>query len=184
MSSRLDRILDKAFLGGEFLTWLWYAAEQSDGRFVMGDDTVEILFEDMLVLEAMLADSQENTFKGGLPTQAEEARLALRLGKKVSKAKLRMRRDDREWAFILKASNMDLSGIKLPAVMSKVEDDKFYERLFLLEELDRCINGLYLGFLRRRLSSDWEQELLRIQRWVAEVTEAQPTRSLPDAVSL
>ncbi len=167
MSTRLDRIIEKAFLGGEFLTWLWYASEQGNGLFSVGGDAVEVSFDDLLVLESLLAESQENTFKGGEPTLAEEARLALRLGKKVSKAKLRLRRQDREWAFTIKASTLDMASVKLPAVMSKIEDDQFFERLYLLEELDRTFDELYLGFLRRRLSPDWEtKELPRVRAWV------------------
>jgi hypothetical protein len=180
MATRTDQIIEKAFLGGEFLTWLWFAAERSEGRFTLEGDPVDIHFEDLLVLESILADSQENTFKGGEPTRSEEARVGLRLGKKVSRAKMKVRRGEREFAFTIKASNLDLSSVKLPAVLSKAEEERFYERLYLLEELDKTVNGLFLGFLRRRLASGWEEELKSLRSWVARSeAEESETESAP-----
>ena len=166
MKSRIDHMIEKSFLGSEFLTWLWYASEQGDGSFELDEETVEVRFEDLLVLESILADSQENTFRGGEPTRSEEARLALRLGKKVSRARLRLCLGEREWGFGIRASTLDLSSIRLPAVLSTVEDDQIYERLYLIEELDHMVNGLYLGFLRTRLGPGWEEELSHMRAWV------------------
>jgi len=188
MSSRSERIIEKAFLGGEFLTWLWYACDQCDGRFQLGDDLIEVRFDDLLVLESLLADSQENTLKGGEPTQSAEARLGLQLGKKVSQAKLRLQRGEREYRFTIRGSTLDLGSTKLPAVLAKAEEEQFYERLYLLEELDRTVNELYLAFLRRRLLPTWESETLpALRAWIASpsssATDALPSPS-PAALTL
>ncbi len=184
MRSRADLIVEKAFLGGEFLTWLWCASDRSDGRFKVQGEPVEVHFEDFLVLESLLADSQENTFKGGEPSRSAEARLALELGKKVSKAKLQVRKEDREWTFTIKADTLDVSSIKLPAVLSKLEDEQFYERLYLLEELDGIIDGLFIGFLKKRLSNAWEDEIATIKAWIAAGDEARDTPSGPPPVEM
>ena len=189
MSSRADRIIEKAFLGSEFLTWLWYASEVSDGRFMLDGEQVELRFEDLLVLESILADSQENTFKGGEPTRSEEARLALRLGKKVSRAKLKLRRGEREFAFTVRAANLDLSAIKLPAVLARSEEEAFYERFYLLEELDKTIQQLYLAFLARRLGPAWEGEILpALRAWVQQGPDGEGAAAarpgIPPAIEL
>jgi hypothetical protein len=92
----------------------------------------------------------------------------LRLGKFATDAKLRIVRGAQEWVFGLKATDLVPSGIKLPAVLSKEDDDQFYERMFLLEQLDTMIKGLFGLFLKVRVSPRWmSDELPTIQRWIA-----------------
>ena len=62
---------------------------------------------------------------------------------------------------------MDLTSIKLPAQLQKVEDDRFYERMELLEDLDVVATSLYREFLRIRLGEEWGGELDEIRTWVA-----------------
>ena len=61
---------------------------------------------------------------------------------------------------------LDLSSIKLPAVLSKADDDRFYDRMNLLEALDDLITALYHQFLELRLAKGWAAELEEIRGWV------------------
>ncbi|MCA9557888.1 MAG: hypothetical protein KC583_04910 [Myxococcales bacterium] len=77
-------------------------------------------------------------------------------------------RGAQEWSFTLKADGLSIASARIPAVLSKEDDDRFYERMFLLEQLDRMIKGLYGQFLKLRLSKAWEaDELPAIQGWIA-----------------
>lgn len=168
---RVQLIAEKAFLGTEFLTWLWYRSHQNDGRFEVpgleGDLPLFVYMEDRLALDNLVADGgQADAFKGGSPAESPEAHTALRLGKKASEARLRISWGDRDWICSLKGRSLDLSGIKLPAQLQKAEDDKFYERMELLEDLDVIVTGLYQDFLNTRLGSGWDAELKAIQEWV------------------
>ena len=166
----LDRIHRTSFLGPELLTWLWFRSERQDGLFNLEGDIgpFELLFDDKLVVSSLAVDAQENFFKGGHPTSSIEARTALRVGKLASQAKLRMIKGPQEWSFVLKAEDLSATSIKIPAVLSREDDDRFYERMLLLEALDEVLKGLYAEFLRIRLSPDWvSRELPAMREWVA-----------------
>ena len=165
----LDRMHKVAFLGPEFLTWLWFRSETGSGEFQLDPEwgDFELWFEDKLVVGSVVVNAQENLFKGGHPAASLEARTALKLGKFATDAKLRIVRGAQEWMFGLKATDLVPSGIKLPAVLSKEDDDRFYERMFLVEQLDTMIKGLFGLFLKLRVSPAWAGELATIQRWIA-----------------
>ncbi len=159
---------EKAFLGSEFLTWLWYVGEKNNGEFKLSDgQTIEVWLDDMLTLESLMADSRENTLKGRSPSTSEEAKTALKTGKKVSRAKIRICKEEREWSFLVKSRQLDPAGVKLPAVLSRTDEERVLERLYLLEELDGMLADLYTGFLKLRLSAGWDEEEQAMQVWVA-----------------
>jgi hypothetical protein len=166
----LDRIHRSAFLGPEFLTWLWYESDKKDGIFDLGGEIggFELWFDDKLVVSSAVVNAQENFFKGGHPTSSLEAKTALRLGKMAAEAKLRIVRDGQEWSFNLKAHDLTMNGVKLPAVLSREDDERFYERMALLEQLEAMMKGLYGTFLARRLAPEWQDELAAIREWVAQ----------------
>ncbi len=164
----LENIHHTAFLGAEFLTWLWFCSEQ-DPEMHLGDDIepFEIYFDDRLVVGSPTINAQENLFKGGHPTSSLEAKTALRLGKLAHEAKVRITRQSQEWSFTLRAAQLSPSGIKLPAVLAREDDERFYERMFLLESLDQMLKALFSSFLQRRLASTWKTvDLPAIQAWV------------------
>lgn len=173
----LDQMHRTAFLGAEFLTWLWYRSELQEGVFTLNEKLMgaedappsfEVWFDDKLIVGSHLVDAQENHFKGGHPTSSLEARTALRLGKLATEAKLRIVRGTQEWTLSFKAANFSLGGVKVPAVLAKEDDEKFYERMFLLEQLDQMMLGLYGQFLAIRLGESWEkEELPQIRTWIA-----------------
>ncbi len=167
----LDSIHRTTFLGAEFITWLWFKSEHNDGVFDIGDaefGSFDVLFEDKLTVGSMTVNAQENHFKGGHPTSSLEARSALRLGKLAHEAKLRIIRGSQEWSFLLKGHMLATASVKIPAILSKESDDKFYERMYLIEQLDRIIKGLFSQFLAIRLANAWEaEELPAIRAWIA-----------------
>ena len=169
---RAQLVAEKSFLGTEFLTWLWFRSLRDKGEFKIegleGDAPLFVYMEDRLALDNLVADGgQADAFKGGTPAESAEAHTALRLGKKASDARLRIAWGDRDWTCTLKGRTLDLSGIKLPAQLQKVEDDRFFERMELLEDLDVILTGLYRSFLDSRLGDSWGDELKAIQQWVA-----------------
>lgn len=164
----IDLIESKRFLGAEFMMWLWFKSECYESLFENRDHgTLEFWYDDKMTLEAYLAETERNDFKGGAPAHSPEAKTALRQGKRVSKAKLGLIKEGREWTFMLKSDSLDVSGVKLPALLSREEDEQFYERMYLLEELEDIIGSLYKEFLILRLSAVWSDHLLKAMRtWV------------------
>ncbi len=170
----LQAIEGTRFVGEEFLIWLWFRSEEQDGLFKLADGTeMELYYDDRLTLEAPVSEAQQNNISGGAPSSSPEAREALRQGKRVTKAKLRLVSGGREWVATITAATLGLSGVKIPVVLSKEDDDQFYERMFLLEELDGLLRGLYQTFLTVRLQpGPWRVEVLGMRAWVAPTASA------------
>ena len=80
-------------------------------------------------------------------------------GKLATEARVRVQRGSR-MAFILKSADLSISALQVPSVLSKKDDDRFYERMYLVEELEKMLNFLYREFLEVRLSPNWQDELL------------------------
>lgn len=164
----LDLIQTRTFLGNEFLMWLWFKSDCYDGLFQIAEHgQIEVIFDDALTLEAYLAETERSDFKGGSPAFAPEAMTALRQGKRVSKTKLRIVKEGREWLFTYKAEGMDITSAKIPAVLSKDDDEKFFERMYLLEELEEILETMFDEFLHIRLSDQWTEKMLpAMQTWI------------------
>ena len=182
----IDKINRCAFFGSEFLTYLWFMSETSEQAYQLAEDEeqFEVIFDDRLTVGGAQVNAQENLFRGGHPTSSLEAHAALRLGKLATEARVRIIRGAQEWSFVLKAGDLSVSALKVPAVLSKKDDDRFYERMYLLEELEKMMNLLYRSFLERRLTDDWERELLpSIREWVGQTENAEVRPVLQNEVS-
>ena len=165
----IEKINRTAFLGSEFLTYLWFMSETSGEGYLLDPDEerFEVVFDDRLTVGGAQVNAQENLFRGGHPTSSLEAHAALRLGKLATEARVRVLRGAQEWAFILKSADLSISALQVPSVLSKKDDDRFYERMYLVEELEKMLNFLYREFLEVRLSTAWSEELLpAIRTWV------------------
>ncbi len=164
----VNLIENNRFLGNEFLTWLWFKSDLFEGRFAIGEyRACEVWFDDSITLEAVIAETEQSVLKGASPTFTPEAREALRQGKLPTQAKIRVICDGQEFLFVFKAAAFALSGIKLPALMTKADDEKFYERMFLLELLEALVDNLYGEFLGLRLHGEvWGTITQSIRSWV------------------
>jgi recombination associated protein RdgC len=164
----IDKINNTRYLGKEFLTWLWYRSETNEGLIDVPDlETIELWFDDKVVLSGADTTREQNIVKGEAPTESPEARVALRMGKKVAEAKLRVIKGQRKWAVNIKGETLALSGVKIPAVLSREEDDQVFERFFLLEEVNNVLLALYKMFIELRQDKEsWGAELEAMRAWV------------------
>lgn len=163
----VDLIESRRFLGGEFLVWLWHHCAEGDHTFQLPGGSIVLAFDDQLVLQAFLAESEQSQLTGGAPTQSPEARTALRAGKRISKAKLRILQGEREWLFTVAAGEFTFSSVKVPAVLKR-PDERLLERASLMDELSEMWHALYGLFLTDRLGPDWEASRLAIAAWADE----------------
>lgn len=166
-----DEVARKAFLGAEFLMWLWYRVEREENVFQVGDLSIELFFDDQLVLEVQLAESEQTRLKGGSPAHSPEAYKALQYGKRISRARIRLAHNEREWLFMVSGDTFAMSGIKIPALLRDESDDRLEERLYLIDELDRIWSGIYRHFLTLRLSDAWPAEADAMRGWIANLRE-------------
>jgi recombination associated protein RdgC len=164
--------VDPLTVGREFLTWLWFKSEERNGMIrIPGGGESEVFFVRRLVLEAGEGEYAETIVCQGLHADLKEGKEALRQGKKISAARLRMALDKAEWEFTFKADRFHFQSMKLPAAAESDGEEtdregQILERIYLIEKAAGMMDQLFRSFLDLRLTL-WEKELARMQKWIA-----------------
>ncbi|MFH1139638.1 MAG: hypothetical protein V1816_26470 [Pseudomonadota bacterium] len=170
----IDLMKEKAFLGQEFLTWVWFQSEVNSSLLeIKGYGPTEIWFQDRLTLESGWGDAKQKVTCQGKVLDLAEAKTALKEGKKVSQAKIRVSSEGREWKLTVKAEGFDWSAVKAPKTLDPDEEEsdelagRLLDRVAVLSELTKLLDTLYAQYLAIRLTPEWEGvELPRIRRWL------------------
>jgi hypothetical protein len=164
--------MDLKWPGREFLTWLWFKSEARNGMIALPDGSeTEVIFVQRLALESGDGEYTESVVCRGLHADLREGREALRQGKKIKEARLKLSRDAASWEFTFKADRFQFQSLKLPLLMDRDEEQedrsgRILERLYLLETAVRTMNQLFSLFLSLRLSPQWPQEKTRMDHWL------------------
>lgn len=159
-----------AFLGEEFLTWLWFRTETEGGEFDFGrGEVVGLSFDDLLEFAPLDDDETEQTLKKGMPTRSAEARAALRSGRRLRRARLVLGLGDAVWSFTLDGATLGLRSVKLPEDDEEAEsaEERSQERAVNFLHVQELVQRLYGEFLRQRLRPDYLATTAREQsRWM------------------
>lgn len=162
-----ELIQQKAFLGKEFLTWLWYRAEHEPAFELTRGRRVEVEIEGPIVLDAHYGDARSTALKGGSPTTAPEARTALLEGKKLKKARLKISGDGVDWIAGIDAETMAIGGLNLPRAGQLPFEEHLKLRVEFALDFEAILTDLWGEFLLLRLDEpSWKPELKRIQAWI------------------
>ena len=160
-----------AFLGEEFLTWLWFRIETEGGDFDLdGDRQVGVSFDDYIAFAPREDDETEQTLKKGLPSRSLEAAAALRNGRRLTRAKLVIAWRDASFHVVLDGPTMNLLSVKLPEDDPDAEsaDERSSERIQGFVALREYVAALYRVFLRERLLPDYlERGAAEQATWMA-----------------
>lgn len=183
----LDRVLRCTHLAPEFMLWLWWRSERDNGAFALGGEIgdVEVWQDDRMVLASSAVNAQTDTFRGGHPATSAEAREALRLGKLPIQAKVGIVRASQRWDATIKAHDLALSGVKIPAVLSREDDTMLAERMALLGQICEVFDALLVEFIGERMARAWPATHEAIRAWAAsdfEAPVAEDLRELLDGV--
>lgn len=159
---------NQAFLGREFLTWLWYHTESFRHEINLGDLGIYKLYvDDRLVLSSSSGSAHEQALKGGTPAYAAEALVALQSGKLVHEAKFILQDQERQWMWSMKADDLALRSVRLPAVQAPDAATHMQARIANTQLLVDVVESLFKRYLETRLSPKFTQELQAIQEWMA-----------------
>jgi len=164
--------IDPLTIGREFLTWLWFKSEERNGTIdnaAGGED--EIIFLRRLVLESGEGEYAETIICQGLHADLKEGKEALRQGKKITTARLRVSHDQEEWEFTFKADRFHFQSMKLPALSEDEEEDRegqILERIYLIEKAAATMDKLFHSFLDLRQTADWLKEQERLKKWISQ----------------
>jgi hypothetical protein len=161
----VDLIEKRRFVGREFLVFLWFESELGGGLIpVSGFGSCELRLEGFITLSE---GKEQARLKGAAPSADPEAHQALRQGKLPAQARLRLAVGELEYAFAFNADTLGVSSVKIPGVVKDEADERFYERMYLVEELESLMAALYAKFIAVRLSSAWDTQVLpAIRAWV------------------
>ncbi len=160
------------FLGFEFLTWLWFSMEKQPETLQKADPgLVSLGVGNRIVLENHRGQCGESVIIQGDQAGLEEATLALRKGAVVAEISLVYKSGGHEWRFGIKGESLHLSGLKPPQtgpVENKEDmDGAILEKIFLYEKVVGLVRSLYGQFVRLRVSSRWEKEVIpQIRKWI------------------
>ena len=152
----------------EFLAWFWFNSEVKSG-FI--DDGVIITTTEKMVLSSLGA--------GQVSTDgaAEEAKLALRLGKTLTSLGVSMDDSNVVGKAQLSGRINQMNSVKLAPYdrqRDEEEDAFFLDRVFCLERMFAMLNGAYLRFQVVRESVELEQGV-----WIYGTAGAIPPKQLP-----
>jgi hypothetical protein len=165
----LELIQQKAFIGKEFLTWLWFRSERDKEIKVGRGNPIDIEILGPILLDAQYGDARASMLKGDSPATAPEAGTALLEGKKLKKAKMKWVREDVEWIFSMDGETFNISGLGIPNPGKLPFEDLMTMRVDMVLEFEQALQDLLETFMELRLDEKpWAQELKEIQKWVAE----------------
>lgn len=165
----LELIQQKAFIGKEFLTWLWFRSERDAEVAIAKSKPISVEILGPILLDAQYGDARASLLKGESPATSPEARTALLEGKKLTKAKLKWAREDVEWIFTLDGETFNISGLNVPNPGKLPFEDLMSMRVEMVLEFEQALQDLLEAFLELRLDEkSWKKELREIQKWVGE----------------
>ncbi|MDE7065119.1 MAG: hypothetical protein K2O70_06555 [Desulfovibrionaceae bacterium] len=161
-------------LGQEFLTWLWYQSDIAPGAFVDKEGRpFSVSMEQRIVVQGGEGENLETTSVSGSLSPLREARLGLATVKKVTRALLRLEKEELAWQVTLKAEDFSFNSLKTPKVEKDDEDldldAQLLEKLYLMETCVDLLDTLFLRFLKLRLSPDWNNEIHDVHAWMTRV---------------
>jgi hypothetical protein len=171
----VERVENTRFLGREFLVWLWFKSELHEAEFSRPDGSpFELWLDSQLGMRFMYEPTERIAFKGVAPAARVEAKLALQRGWLPVKARICVTLDTKDFSFVFEADALAKTAVKLPMLTESDSDERFFERMHLLELLDELLNEQYSEFLQLRRSVVWDPELApAIVAW----TRGEPTLS-------
>ena len=164
---------EKAFLGREFLTWLWFASSQGQPIEIQGGKRIEVAFLDRLRFSKD-SESPQTVLLRGDESEFREGFAALREGKRIEEARIWLRSGDYDFIVSLGAVWFTFKSLTTPPVTlsrDAAPDEEFegflLEKLSLLEEALSLIDALFEHFVRLRISDQWNTSMRHaLRRWV------------------
>lgn len=163
-------------LGREFLTWLWFRSESSNGLFRMtqasgkGGEPFSATMEQRVVVRGGEGDNQETASVSGSLSPLREARLGLQTGKLVVRGLVRLEKDGNAWQVTLKAEDFSIGSLRTPSIAKEEQGDDpdalFLEKMYLIESSLDMLDDLFRQFLDVRLSTAWNKEAADVAAWM------------------
>ncbi len=157
----------KDFVGNELLLWLWHEADVKNGVIKTSAGEVTVMIDKSLDLDCAYGQTGRDGLKGDGPARMPEARDGLRSGKVPRRAGLIMEAAGMSFSLNLNPEAISIGSAKFPEV-EEADSDRvlFEERIAMLRELSKVIDGLYDTFIKTRTTGVWEGQTNTIRKWI------------------
>ena len=167
----------KDFLGNEFLVWLWWRSETTEGPFEAGEAQVHAAFDKALDMDCAWGVGGRQSLRGDGPTRLGEAGEALRNGKWPRKLGLLMSDGEVGFELTLAGDAYAVAGAKLPeAEEAQTRREVVEARLESVRLLSDLLDGMYAGFLKARTGGSWGSvQVPEIRAWIRDRAAATVT---------
>lgn len=166
---------DASFLGRDFLTWLWFKSHQRGGSVMVPDvGDVELRFVRRLILESGEGPYSETVSCQGMHSNLTEGKAALRRGKKIKEARLKLAEGPDYVEFTFKADGFQFQTLTFPPSFTAEEDEedregRILERISILEKTISLMERLFSLFLMTRTGPSWiTEETAQMEKWMNE----------------
>lgn len=162
-----------AFLGNEFLTWIWFVIENDENLILKcAEDPTELSLGNRVVLVNRWANGMETITIKGDSAGLEEGMLALSKGATVTDIHLVLKIGSLQWQFSMKGESLTFTGLKLPETQNAEQEEDMeglvLDRLYLFEKPFQFIDALYGMFLKIRLSDQWKETKSDMLKWITD----------------
>ena len=154
--------------GRDFLTWLAYKSDDRAGKLELASgETFSIWVDRKIVLEDDRPAPPNIVSYAGDDFTNLEIKAAVRSGKKVREARLRIEQGQNTWTFTLRGDRMEVAGLKIDMPRAADSDEQFFGRIVSIESLNKLLDGLYTDFLMDVHGSQWKAKGYRhFQKWL------------------
>lgn len=161
-------VVDVAFLGREFLTWLWFLTDtqRTDVLKLRAGDQVAVMIDRSMRLECPSGATGTVSLAADGPASMPEARAALMTGKLPTRLGLLLGSPAGEFSLTLDGARMAVSSLTVPEAA-----DKRDPRLLLEERCEQVLDcttlldALFELFLRVRTAASWNATLAEMRSW-------------------
>lgn len=197
-ASRKQALSDLAFLGPEFLTWLYFHLEQTGGEIPLQEllpsehavkEVVRIGVGKRMTLKSLWGGDARLTVSGSMLDDSGEVLQAVRSGCYIDTMIIDLVIAERSYTFTLNSLDGSLSQVKMQLGFDKGSDKSLFEdesgevkqeepvdeettlllRMSALDEIDDLVDALFKRFLDKRLGQTFvSQEVQSIRAKVAE----------------
>jgi hypothetical protein len=165
----IELIQQKAFLGREFLTWLWFRSETDPVLDLPGSRAVEVEILGPILLDANYGDARSTALKGESAGLSAEAGTSLREGKKLRRARVKLNVEGVEWIASLDGETFAVTGLSVPSSGKLPFAESLRLRTEYVLDFESLLTELTNLFLERRLDGKrWATELKKIHAWALE----------------
>jgi hypothetical protein len=139
-------------VASEFYTWLWYMSDVNEQRIDLSGHLgeVEFFIDERIAFRNPSDTKVSAVITGENPAAALEAKAALLGGKVLHEIRLVVRRDDREFSVTLSGPEVLFKRLRLPQSVDGGGEEALYDRMFLHEEIETVIRGLWQLFVSDR----------------------------------